>query len=315
MEKHVKARHKEEWAIYQEQKRKINEIPTSTGALKRKHQSTITDYHPVIAKTRNVYLSYKQIEDACVALVTRDGRPFSAVEDDGFKMILQPLLTSLDTSDRSKKVMNRRKIRNIVIERAKTLRGKIAEKVSGNLISLKVDCATRHNKSFMGVNIQFRKNQNLSLYTLGILEMDVSHSARNLKQKISEILEIFDIKFEGLYSITTDNAANFLASVKLINSSLPSTNEPNTLSDGENDQEASISDIPSSTAQNSEIEDDEYDFDNIECLEVDADENADLNYSTKSAEESLLKKLEEAFQNTDHVIGKNKFNFNFWVNK
>lgn len=40
-----------------------------------------------------VNITHKKIIDACVELVTVNGRPYSALDDSGFKKILNPILS------------------------------------------------------------------------------------------------------------------------------------------------------------------------------------------------------------------------------
>lgn len=117
--------------------------------------------------------------------------------------------------------MNRKKIKQIVIDRAASLRKTIQNySVQGKMISVKVDCATRNATSFLGINIQFRQSQKLKIFTLAVLEMGVSHTAENLRDKIEEVLLEYGISFDNIYSITCDNAANFMKCGKLIDLSV-----------------------------------------------------------------------------------------------
>jgi len=43
----------------------------------------------------NVSLSKQKLIEACVQLVTINGRPFTLIEDSGFKMIIDPLLDAI----------------------------------------------------------------------------------------------------------------------------------------------------------------------------------------------------------------------------
>lgn len=50
--------------------------------------------------------------------------------------------------------------------------------------------------------------------------MNVKHTAENLGEKIKEVLEEYNISLNNVYSITSDNAANFIKCSKLINTSV-----------------------------------------------------------------------------------------------
>lgn len=61
----------------------------------------------------------------------------------------------------------------------------IATDVANRLISLKVDCVTRHNRSLIGINIQYYMQNNvLQLKTFAITELMERHSAIYLKEMV-----------------------------------------------------------------------------------------------------------------------------------
>ena len=95
-------------------------------------------------------------------------------------------------------------------ERAKNLRESIAQKISNKLIHIKVDAATKHRQSFLGINIQFFNDEKniVELITLGAVEIWVRHTAENLKHIIFEVLEKYGVGIEQIYSFTSDNGAN-----------------------------------------------------------------------------------------------------------
>lgn len=61
----------------------------------------------------------------------------------------------------------------------------ISEEVKGKLISLKLDCVTRHNRSILGINVQYMdKNDEVVLKTLAMTQLDVKHTSENLKHAV-----------------------------------------------------------------------------------------------------------------------------------
>ncbi|XP_015378112.1 PREDICTED: uncharacterized protein LOC107172337 [Diuraphis noxia] len=69
----------------------------------------------------------------------------------------------------------------------------------------------------MGVNIQYIKDTELYLYTIGMVEVNEQHTSENLKKLLLEILETYTIKKEQIYTITCDNAANMVKLVRIVN--------------------------------------------------------------------------------------------------
>lgn len=86
----------------------------------------------------------------------------------------------------------------------------------GKLLSVKVDIATRNGVSFLGVNIQFIKNNKIKIRTLGVIELKEKHSASYLEQEFKSIFELYMIPVENLYTFTSDNGTNMLKLSKLL---------------------------------------------------------------------------------------------------
>lgn len=59
--------------------------------------------------------------------------------------------------------------------------------MDNKLVSLKVDGVTRHNKSFLGINVQYMlgNTMDLRIKTLAIFELTQRHTAVYLKDTVS----------------------------------------------------------------------------------------------------------------------------------
>ena len=88
------------------------------------------------------------IRKAFLCMVTVDGRPFSAVEDKSVSLMYGPAMQALKAS------FNRRNIADLVDEASKFIKAKLKADFANSLISVKVDCATRQFRSFLGMNVQ-----------------------------------------------------------------------------------------------------------------------------------------------------------------
>lgn len=75
---------------------------------------------------------------------------------------------------------------------------------------MNVDIASRHNRSFFGLNIQFIKDGTLHLQTLAVKELFSCHTSRNLKIVINEILSKYNIFSDRIYTFTSDNGRNMV---------------------------------------------------------------------------------------------------------
>ncbi|GLV46433.1 hypothetical protein CBL_20772 [Carabus blaptoides fortunei] len=87
------------------------------------------------------------------------------------------------------------------------------------MICLKIDAATRLDRSMLGLNIQFIKHGKIMLRTLGIKELKERHTAEYLKEIILKTLKEYEINYTQIYSITTDNGANMIKTVNLLQQS------------------------------------------------------------------------------------------------
>ncbi|KAH9383985.1 hypothetical protein HPB48_025962 [Haemaphysalis longicornis] len=123
------------------------------------------------------------------------------MEDSGFRKILDPLLDGLST----KTVINAENIRTRVSLLADEMREEIRQQVKGRLISLKVDCVTRMDRSMLGVNLQFVSDGKIVLRTLAIKELKEGHTAGYLQSILLEVLAAYNVELCQVYSITTDN--------------------------------------------------------------------------------------------------------------
>lgn len=162
-----------------------------------------------------------------VELIAVNGRPIKVVDDIGFKTLMSPVLSALNMS------LNRENVKSLLIEKADDFRKQITSKLAEHpLISLKVDCATNSEKSFIGINSQFIENGNVVIYTLACVEVCVSHTGIELKNIILREIRNYGLELQNIYTVTTDNGANVIKAVQLMKES-----------ENEIDEELDISDI------------------------------------------------------------------------
>jgi len=161
-------------------------------------------------------MTKQNVIDACVELVTINGRPFTLIEDSGFKKLLEPILEGFNDTFS----INSQNIRNQISPTAQKVRQEITNIVKNRLLSLKMDCVTRHDRSILGVNIQIIHDDALILKTLAMVELKIKHTGENLKNEVFSILKRYNILKEQIYTVTTDNGANMVKMVDLIGNEL-----------------------------------------------------------------------------------------------
>lgn len=101
---------------------------------------------------------------------------------------------------------------------AKCIRQIIMKEIKGKMISIKLDIATRHHRSVMGVNIQYycRFRKQIMIRTLGIIELCLSHTSNYLQTQLYELLDVYGVNRRNIYSFTCDNGANMIRLGKIL---------------------------------------------------------------------------------------------------
>lgn len=288
--KHLKNKHAKELE---------EEFTKYKGEKKTKDRNTPKFVQSSLKKRKiSVEISEQDIIDAGVDLVTMDGRPFSAVEDEGFQKLCRPILEALN----SKTKINRHNVPDYVTKEAKKIRSQIKKEVENKMVSVKIDIATYLDRSFLGINIQFlnldRKLPSIEIRTIAVKELNESHTAQYIKSVLLEELKKVDISPSQIYSITTDNGANVIKCAKLLNNLM------------KNDSSADL-DINSEEEIDDEDQDDEPDDVEIEDdggTENDVDYNEDAilnenNDSENSPEENIQGIIEGiSFQESKNIV-------------
>jgi len=138
----------------------------------------------------SIEFTAKQLMNASTELVTVNGRPFELLEDSGYLKILNPLLKSLAGLDNSCNVINKRNVRSNIIDKSNEVVANIKDLVKNKLLCLKMDCASRKDKSILGINVQYAAADTTvtTLHTLAMIELTQKHTAVYLKEKVSKLL-------------------------------------------------------------------------------------------------------------------------------
>lgn len=173
--------------------------------------------------------------EGCIELVSINGRPLSLIEDSGFRRIIDPILAGL----KSDLAISCDSVRRNVKLRALEVRNSITKELNGKFLSLKVDAASRLNRSLLGINVQYIKDGTIILRTLAVKDLLVRHTAENLKLSILETLRDYAIDLKQIVCVTTDNAANMLKTVSLMSSANQNgSSDSSTLSGSESDSDS-----------------------------------------------------------------------------
>lgn len=156
-------------------------------------------------------MDVKTLKNACLELVTKNGRPFSLFCDSGFQMLVAPMMQALKCH------VDEKTIRDIVSERAAQVRSFLGDALKSTLLCIKMDIATRLDRSFLGINVQYVSNGQLRLKTLGVSEISGPHTAQSVRALLQGTLMKFNLSLDDVLSLTTDNGSNMIACTKIIN--------------------------------------------------------------------------------------------------
>lgn len=143
-------------------------------------------------------MNKESLINACIEMVTKNGRPFSIMEHSGFRKVIDPVINALNKKKEKMKItINEENLKKIVTEKAITIRDKLGKEFENKMISLKIDIATRLDRSFLGINIQYvdSPNNQIVLNTLGVIELHERHTGEHLRVVLTEVLQKYNIKW------------------------------------------------------------------------------------------------------------------------
>lgn len=150
---------------------------------------------------------------SCVEI---NGRPLIALEDSGYQNSIEFQLKYL-AKHGCKLTINAKTVKPHIEEMANEIRKKIKIALNGKVISVMADIATKNHRGILSINAQYYSAGRINLITLGMLEMNIRHTAENIKDMIVELLNEYEISIDQVYSFTADNAASMKLTAKLLN--------------------------------------------------------------------------------------------------
>lgn len=171
--------------------------------------------------------AYNVVQDA-VELVTVNGFPFVLLSASGMRGFIDFRIDYLHKRGFGLPAINRHNIIKELQLASDLIVDEIKEEISGKIISLMFDTATKKTLAVLGVNTTFMVNDEVMFRTLGVIQINERHTAVNLADLIHDILRKFDISLDQVFSITTDNARNVTNVSKVLNSVAESANSEST---------------------------------------------------------------------------------------
>lgn len=178
--------------------------PTSENTPKIKHAfENVHQYSKGGAK-------YDRITDAIAYFIAVDNRPFYAVEGKGFRHLMKQLAPLY-------KVPCRETIKAKIDKKYDTLSKIVAEKfknVDHFCLTTDIWTETMTNTGYLGLTVHFLHLNELQSMTIGVFELEESHTGDYIGQQLIGILRGWNIDTEKVMAIVTDSGANMIKAIR-----------------------------------------------------------------------------------------------------
>lgn len=203
LEAHIKCRHKETFAELIEKKRKLSS--SKRQIHKTQNKDTVI----------NVKISRKAFISGCLQCVILNGRPFSMFQDDGFQLIVSPIMREFERVNEPVPI-SANYIQNIAKHVQMYVVDKIKSEIKGKLLSLQLDLTNHFQRCILGINVQYYVQNQLVLRVLAMRRMNVGTSALNISNEVRKVLEDYGADVDHIYTLTTDNGPNVILCTQIL---------------------------------------------------------------------------------------------------
>lgn len=156
----------------------LQEKGQGTSIVRRKESEESPSNTPKKAKTGK--LTKAETIRNCVTMAVLEKVPFTHFDSPSFRN-----LTAIHSIN-NEITINARKVKGCVEQAAQAVREKIKVEIANKIIHLKLDVASRHFRSQLGVNIQFycTIRKALIICSLGFIELKSSHTSSYLRTEV-----------------------------------------------------------------------------------------------------------------------------------
>lgn len=194
-------------------KKDINGTKTSNLGEHLKHHG---DLYSKICENDLIEKKRVKLLLDCVEFVAVDGNPFSKINGSGLLSMLEKTLNELSQAGRSVNLTdnNLREVKEMLHQTAENVRKKIRGELENRLFSLMVDITTKRRRSILGVSVQFIADGEHVIRSIGMLQLDESHTGEYLAKVVWELLSEYGVKTQQVIAITTDNGSNVIKMVR-----------------------------------------------------------------------------------------------------
>lgn len=185
---------------------------TSAVAAKLETSSSVRFSQPSISKALKSVTSFSEggsknlkITNCIVYFVCKDNMPFSTVEGEGFRKLINEIAPLY-------KIPARNTIKNYIDKKYDALATSFKHILQElKHVTLTTDIWTDlQTKSFLGVTIHYIFESKLESATLGVIELGESHTAQYISSELSKVLFEWNINNNAVVAVVTDNGANIV---------------------------------------------------------------------------------------------------------
>lgn len=194
--------------------------------IEQMHLSKLAEIEELPVSKMNLGMLRESTILLCVRHVTVCGRPLNSLNDESFRELLAERMARLKQSKNHKLTINwqtvRCKIEGIYLKMQK----EIEIEVEGKQLSFAIDIATRHNRSLLGVSLQYIVGTELITRTIMMEKIMKRHNRKNLSEMFTKALGNYKILLANVFALCSDSGSNMIAT----------TNELDLLANEENDE-------------------------------------------------------------------------------
>lgn len=188
--------------------------------LQRMHKDDYLSF--IDAKNTPLQVQRLELLQNLVEMVALNGRPFTIIHDSGFQAIIRRTLEKLDAGGFGLSLSHHNfpEVKKHMHEMATKVRDKLKEEFRGRAISLLADIVTKNCRSIFGFSAQLLLDGEHKVRSIGMIELRHQHTAVYLADVLCNRLELYEIRLQQIFTITTDNAANVQKMIRDVDSIL-----------------------------------------------------------------------------------------------
>lgn len=163
-----------------------------------------------------VKINKVDFQNGLLELINLNGRPFSLFNDSGMRKILDPILAVFKDS-RIPVSISRESLQNQSTKKSSNLTQRIKKEMADIPFSICIDIGTStDSRSILGINTQYAYNSKMSYRCLAMSVHRHSNTGLRIAVLVWHTLNKFDLKLKNMLSVTSDNGANVLKSIRIL---------------------------------------------------------------------------------------------------